>query len=147
MTLEAPLKRIEERASEDLRRAETRLELSIARLEQQVLALSNSVNFMEKQIGRDIERHNTLLLEIQKKQDQIAAGHAEVFNQAALTSHTVDVLAESMADLDRKATTLKMDLQPLQAHMHRIDGVIKVSGVIVTLVGLAATIYELVRRR
>jgi chromosome segregation ATPase len=143
MTLEAPLKRIEERAAEDLRRAESRLELHIARLEQQVVTLANSVNFMEKQLGRDIERHNTILLDSQKQLEKLGTGSHDSLQQLALLSHTTDVLSEALADSNIRLGKLKDEVKPLQAHMNKIDGVIKVAGAIATLIGVAATIYQL----
>lgn len=147
MTLEAPLKRIEERAADELRRSESRLELHIARLEQQAMALANSVNFMEKQLGRDIERHNTILLDAQKQLEKLSNNTHESMHQLALLAHTYDVLSESLADSNTRLSKLKDEVKPLQAHMNKIDGVIKVAGAIATLVGVAAAVYQIVGPR
>jgi chromosome segregation ATPase len=145
MSLEAPLKRIEERAADDLRRVESRIENHITRLEDQLSALSNSVNFMEKQLVRDLERHSAILLELQKQMERTISTASDNYQKTAMISHTVDSLVTSVAETDTAIRAVKAELKPFQAHMSRIDGILKALGVLVTLIGLAATVYTIWR--
>lgn len=147
MTMEAPLKRIEERAAEDLRRTEQFLTTSIQRLEQQVIAQTNALNFLEKQLVRDIERLNGSVMNLQAQMDKVLTVKVDLQAQMARATHDVEVLMDTATAQGDQLSAITNELKPLQAHMSKIDGGIKVISVLFAILGLGLTIYEAVIKK
>jgi chromosome segregation ATPase len=147
MTIEAPLRRIEERLSEDLRRSEARTEQAISRLDQQLSALANSTIFLEKQIVRDVERLNNIVAGLQVTIDKLSVDVSDLKKQQAKSAHEASMALDITTAQSSQLAKISEELRPLQAHMNKIDGVIKVAGVIATAIGLIATLYEVFIRK
>jgi chromosome segregation ATPase len=145
--MEAPLKRVEERAAEDLRRTEQYLLTAIQRLEQQVTAQTNTINFLEKQLVRDIERHNGAILNLQAHMDKVLASNSDLKTTVSRAVHDIEVLMDTAAAQGQQMANITNELRPLQSHMNKIDGVLKVGSAILAITGVVLAIYEAVFKK